>query len=572
VTLIEKDISEKVSLLVQKNLYSAAISMAYAHPSFQPADITALYRRHAEHLYRKGDFSAAMDQYIYTIGSLESSHVIFRYLDAPKIPLLAKYLEELRSRDLATPVHNELLRTCYLKLNDNEAAEKIAAFASSAAHTSSSATSLVSSLAHTPKEALATVCSLEAPQAAEALVVHGAALARAFPRETAGLGVSLCVGTYSPSALKELTNKSASGENVSKILEHVAMDEHTKRCDPYPVHLFAPAFVEHPKMLRLILAHCNRNKCYLTPSLRRTMLELTLAEWNQAKRKGDTEAEKLRRREAIAALTDAHSRDIGDYDALVIVQLAGFAEGELLLYERMQMTPMLLARYAQDGGDRARRHMLAMCRSDPEILADVLGHFVAIASEKIDHDGAADDASTKSEEEDILDDIREALALAKAQGALPPVRIARILAGEGVGQFSVDTHRNETQTQQTVPLSVALDYVGAILDDSRKEISRLKADVEEYNQLCNSMEAEINSLLIASMPPSSRVTDEEGTTSRINIDELYAKMREAAEEGAPFENISSRSEKAREAFWREMNQSEDRFDTIARFYAKGIIQ
>lgn len=85
------------------------------------------------------------------------------------------------------------------------------------------------------------------------------------------------------------------------------------------------------------------------------------------------------------ALTDAHCRDIGDYDALVIVQLGGFSEGELLLYERMQMTPMLLARYAQDGGDRARRHMLAMCRSDPEILADVLGHFVAIASEKIDH-------------------------------------------------------------------------------------------------------------------------------------------------------------------------------------------
>jgi hypothetical protein len=50
----------------------------------------------------------------------------------------------------------------------------------------------------------------------------------------------------------------------------------------------------------LVLAHCNRNKCPITPSLRRTLLELTVAEWNQAKRSGDTEAEKLRHKEAIA--------------------------------------------------------------------------------------------------------------------------------------------------------------------------------------------------------------------------------------------------------------------------------
>ena len=158
------------------------------------------------------------------------------------------------------------------------------------------------------------------------------------------------------------------------------------------------------------------------------------------------------------------------------------------------MTPMLLARYAQDGGDRARRHMLAMCRTDPEILADVLGHFVAIASERIQHDYTVDDASMNSEEEEILDDIREALALARAQGALPPVRIARILAGEGSGQFSSDRNDAE-EKKQTVPLSVALDYVGSILDDSRQDISRLKAEVEEYNQLCNSMESEVNALL-----------------------------------------------------------------------------
>lgn len=173
-----------------------------------------------------------------------------------------------------------------------------------------------------------------------------------------------------------------------------------------------------------------------------------------------------------------------------------------------------------------------------------------------------------SEEEDILDDIREALALARAQGALPPVRIARILAGEGAGQFSNDPRRYEKKesSHQTVPLSVALDYVGAILDDSRQEISRLKAEVEEYNHLCNNMEAEVNSLLSGQAQAEA---SKPSSTSRMNIEELHSKLKAALEEGSRHENSSAQS---REAFWREMNQSEDRYDTIARFFAKGIIQ
>ena len=85
------------------------------------------------------------------------------------------------------------------------------------------------------------------------------------------------------------------------------------------------------------------------------------------------------------SLTDSHCREIGDYDALVIVQLAGFEEGELLLYERLQMTPMLLERYAKDGSERSRRQMLAICQTEPEVLADVLGHFVELASEKLNN-------------------------------------------------------------------------------------------------------------------------------------------------------------------------------------------
>ncbi len=70
------------------------------------------------------------------------------------------------------------------------------------------------------------------------------------------------------------------------------------------------------------------------------------------------------------------------------------------------------------------------------------------------------------------------MALARRHGVLPPVRIARILAGEGSGQFSTDDAKTDggKSKKRTVPLSVALDYVGAILDESRKDISRLKVN------------------------------------------------------------------------------------------------
>jgi hypothetical protein len=566
VTLTEKDTSEKVNLLVQKNLYSAAIFVAYSDPSYETEDITLLYRRHAEYLYRKGEYGGAIEQYINTIGSLEPSHVIFRYLDAPKIPLLVKYLEELRSQDLTTPVHNELLRTCYLKLNDAESAEAIAAFSSR----SMDSESLSTMVAKSPKDALATICSFDAPEAAEALALYGATLARLLPRETAGLVVSLCLGTFSPRKLSE--SQATIMADAKKFLEQ-PVDDRERACEAYPVHIFASAFMENPKILRLILTHCNRNKCHLSPSLRRTLLELTLAEWNQAKRTGDMEAEKMRRKEAIAALTDSHSRDIGDYDALVIVQLAGFEEGELLLYERLQMGPMLLSRYAKDGSEKARRMMLAMCQTDPEVSADVLGYFVNMVTERLadsEHDDVDDDGEESDDEvNDILEDIQETLALARSQGVLPPVRIARILAGEGTGQFSSAAIPSDRVQSRTVPLSVALDYVGDILDESRKEISRLKVEVEEYNQLCNSMEVQIDSLLNIPQTPNSPEDTSKQIKPRIDIEDMYTKIRMAVDEG---ERPDNKAELSREAFWREMDQSEDNFQTIARFFTKNVIQ
>jgi len=580
VTLTEKVTPDKVALLVQKNLYSAAISIAFSDPAFyRPEDITALYRRYAEHLYRKGDFAAAMDQYILTIGSLESSHVIFRYLDAPKIPLLVKYLEALRAQGLASSVHNELLRTCYLKLNDPESAGKIILTASSnrdeatpllrdssGSHTISISRNLLA-CADNPSEMLAAICSFEAPETVQALVAHGPILARSLPRETAGVVIALCDGTYSPTALAD----AAAGRPATK-----EDGDNAPACEKYPISLFANSFIENPKLLRLILSHCRRNECVLTPMLRRTLLELTVDEWNAAKRTGDNDLEKLRYDEAITLLSENHVEDMGDYEALVIVEAAGFTDGEILLYERLNMVPMLLEEYARNGGERARRQMLAMCEHDPELFSEVLSHFVSIAAEKSNKGANQEDGSINSETEigGVFRDIHEALVMAREHGNLPPVRILRILAGEGFGQFSSDNHPSHLQTQCSVPLSVALDYVGAILDDSSRKINRLKSNVEEYNKSCNDMEHEIEALL-SSGTSKSNSTEFKSCLPNVDIDEMYSTLQDMAE-GKQNQSLAADTggfgRQGSEEFWREMENSYDPFETICFYISKGYLE
>lgn len=170
---------------------------------------------------------------------------------------------------------------------------------------------------------------------------------------------------------------------------------------------------------------------------------------------------------------------MGDYEALVIVQAAGFSEGVILLYERLNMVPMLLEQYARSGTDRARRQMLSMCEHhDPEIFANVLSHFVSMVGEL--KGNLKEEASVGSESEigGLLHDIHEALVMARDHDDLPPVRILRILAGEGHGMFNSDSHdSNRYHNRCGVPLAAATDYVGVILDDCAKKIHRLKVNI-----------------------------------------------------------------------------------------------
>ena len=75
-------------------------------------------------MIRKGDYDAAITQYIRTIGYVEPSYVIRKFLDAQKMKHLIQYLEEIHRRRLASPEHMTLLINCYTKSGNGEKLEK----------------------------------------------------------------------------------------------------------------------------------------------------------------------------------------------------------------------------------------------------------------------------------------------------------------------------------------------------------------------------------------------------------------------------------------------------------------
>ncbi|KAF9350881.1 hypothetical protein BGX34_000945 [Mortierella sp. NVP85] len=115
--LDEMDTSVKLDVLFKKNMYLLAINLAH-NQKYDNASISEIIKKYGDHLYDKGDYDGAMAQYVRTIGRLEPSYVIRKFLDAQRIYNLTSYLQELHSGGLANKDHTTLLLNCYTKLKD----------------------------------------------------------------------------------------------------------------------------------------------------------------------------------------------------------------------------------------------------------------------------------------------------------------------------------------------------------------------------------------------------------------------------------------------------------------------
>lgn len=73
--LKEKSTVDKLDMLYRKGLYLVALNLA-ATQSLEESSVADIRRQYGDHLYQKGDYDGAMNQYVQTIGHLQPSYVI----------------------------------------------------------------------------------------------------------------------------------------------------------------------------------------------------------------------------------------------------------------------------------------------------------------------------------------------------------------------------------------------------------------------------------------------------------------------------------------------------------------
>lgn len=114
--LDEKDLQSKLSSLYKKNMYDTAVKIA-KNNQYDAEGLSEIFKQYGDHLYGKGNFSGAVEQYIRTIGFLEPSYVIRRFLDSRHTQYLTEYLQCVHMENKATPDHTTLLLNCFTRLD-----------------------------------------------------------------------------------------------------------------------------------------------------------------------------------------------------------------------------------------------------------------------------------------------------------------------------------------------------------------------------------------------------------------------------------------------------------------------
>ncbi|KAG7861421.1 hypothetical protein KL919_002155 [Ogataea angusta] len=118
--LKEKELTDKLNILVQHELFNLAINLA-ENENCNTQKLLEIHKQYGNHLYEKGEFEEAIKQYTESIDLGKTSEVIQKYKESSKIPHLVEYLEKLIQLGKSKIDHTTLLLCCYCKLKRPEA-------------------------------------------------------------------------------------------------------------------------------------------------------------------------------------------------------------------------------------------------------------------------------------------------------------------------------------------------------------------------------------------------------------------------------------------------------------------
>lgn len=604
--IAEKDMESKLDMLFKKNLYTVAINLVQSQQADAAATAEVL-RKYGDHLYSKQDYDEAMAQYIHTIGHLEPSYVIQKFLDAQRIYNLTSYLEKLHEKGLASKDHTTLLLNCYTKLKD---VEKLNVFIKSeegigehkfdvetairvcrAANYHEHAMYVAKKAGRhewylkilledlgSYDEALEYISSLEPSQAGVTVKEYGKILIEHKPAETIDILLRLCTedGESSKRGM-------SSGSYLSML--------------PSPVD-FLNIFVHHPQSLMEFLEkytykvkdspaqveiHNTLLELYLSidldfPSISQASngLDIHLRErspvrfgkMSNGKLSSDSEdsyKEKdclERHGKGLCLLQSAWPSDLEQplYDvdlAIILCEMNLFKEGLLYLYEKMKLYKEVIACYMQ-----AHDHdgLIACCKrlgdsgkgGDPSLWADLLKYFGELG-------------------EDCSKEVKEVLTYIEKDDILPPIIVLQTLS------------RNPCLT-----LSVIKDYIAQKLEQESKLIEDDRRAIDKYQEDTSAMRKEIEDLRTnARIFQLSKCT---ACTFTLDLPAVHFMCmhsfhqrclgdneKECPECAPEYRSVLEmkrnleQNSKDQDRFFQQMKSSKDGFSVIAEYFGKGII-
>ncbi|MFS7921846.1 putative transcription factor C2H2 family [Helianthus anomalus] len=584
----EKDMESKLDMLFKKNLYTVAINLVQSQQADAAATAEVL-RKYGDHLYSKQDFDEAMAQYIHTIGHLEPSYVIQKFLDAQRIYNLTNYLENLHEKGLGSKDHTTLLLNCYTKLKDVdklnifiksedgvgehkfdvETAIRVCRAANYHEHAMYVAKKagrhewylkiLLEDLGNYD-EALQYISSLDQGQAGVTVKEYGKLLIEHKPTETIEILMKLCTeeGTYAYML-------------------------------PSPVD-FLNIFIHHPRSLMIFLEkyinkvkdspaqveiHNTLLELYLSTDLTFPLMSQSQANINEngngtsngklPQEHKDVKTEndhKQRLEKGLELLKRAWPSDqeqpLYDVDlAIILCEMNAFKEGLLYLYEKLKLYKEVIACYM-----RAHDHvgLIACCKrlgdsgtgGDPTLWADLLKYFGELG-------------------EDCSKEVREVLTYIERDDILPPIMVLQTLS-----------------SNPFLSLSVIKDYISRKLEHESKLIEEDRRMIDKYQEETSTMKKEIQDLRTnARIFQLSKCT---ACTFTLDLPAVHFMCmhsfhqrclgdneKECPECAPEYRSVLEmkrnleQNSKNQDQFFNQVKSSKDGFSVIAEFFGKGII-
>ncbi|KAD4179043.1 hypothetical protein E3N88_27634 [Mikania micrantha] len=559
----EKDMESKLDMLFKKNLYTVAINLVQSQQADAAATAEVL-RKYGDHLYSKQDFDEAMAQYIHTIGHLEPSYVIQKFLDAQRIYNLTNYLENLHEKGLGSKDHTTLLLNCYTKLKD---VDKLNVFIKSEDSVGEHKFDV---------ETAIRVCR------AANYHEHAMYVAKKSGRHE----------WYLKILLEDLGNYEEALQYISS-LDHGQAGVTVKEGGTYAYILPSPVdflniFIHHPRSLMIFLEkyinevkdspaqveiHNTLLELYLSSDLTFPLMSQSQAnisengtsngklpqEHKDLKNEND---HKERLEKGLVLLKRAWPSDqehpLYDVDlAIILCEMNAFKEGLLYLYEKMKLYKEVIACYM-----RAHDHdgLIACCKrlgdsgagGDPTLWADLLKYFGELG-------------------EDCSKEVKEVLTYIERDDILPPIMVLQTLS-----------------TNPFLSLSVVKDYISRKLEHESKLIEEDRRMVDKYQEETSTMRKEIQDLRTnARIFQLSKCT---ACTFTLDLPAVHFMCmhsfhqrclgdneKECPECAPEYRSVLEmkrnleQNSKNQDQFFNQVKSSKDGFSVIAEYFGKGII-